>query len=454
MAADLYDAFSNEQRWVRPFLARPGGFSTGLARLADYGGRLGRGIAGGLAGETQTPPPPQPPPPSPRPQQPSMQAPPGRGPQAISQAQTSMTPASAPLPPVPREPPAASPMAQLAVAPPIAGTTSDTPAPLSANRASSPGYGGGAGAPMPRGIDDAGFAAAERDLLNRQYAAAQARPGGPQINDYAQLDQDRAAREALFRQYHQGMDRGDYRVYQNNIAGGDPYRQFLEQKIQQPGVSFEGPGGRTAVYRGSPYATVADRDIAVRSGAAGALNELNAQDPAKQLALFDQLASNPRRLGVYLATRGQDPNLARTIPQSTEAGGPGYNIGNLEQAATDPELAYLHQAMGPDSGLNLGQKLDLASKFIETGNPKYRDYTRAWLQRQQATNEAWQRDVQSIQPRTASQINLRGPLEFLGGLTGRDRTMELARNERARQILQMFPQLSASPAMAGTLGGY
>ena len=375
MAADLYDAFSNEQRWVRPFLTRPGGVPGGLARLADYGGRLGRGIAGGLAGENQTPPPPQQPPqpPPPRPQQPPMQAPPDRGPQAMSQAQTSMTPASAPLPPVPREPPAASPMAQMAVAPQVAGTTADTPAPLSANRASSPGYGGG--------------------------------------------------------------------------AGDNDYRTYLQRKVQSPGADYT---GNVPIYRGVD----SFRDEQVRASAMAALQQMDENSPERQLALFDQLAANPRRLGVYLAGRGQDPNIARTIPQSTEAGGPGYNIGNLEQAATDPELAYLHQAMGPESGLNLGQKLDLASKFMETGNPKYRDYTKAWLQRQQATNEAWQRDVQSIQPRTAGQINLRGPLELLGGLTGRDRSMELARNERARQVMQMFPQLFAPTAMAGTLGGY
>lgn len=287
----------------------------------------------------------------------------------------------------------------------------------------------------------------------------------------------RNARADLFRKYHGGWDPGEYQQLQNmnfagggqGKAGGDLAEQFLRRKIQNPTASYE---GGIPVNRGMPTRTAVVKDVdgnqtvvnipvytsmgefadvertnAMERMAALERNraEVAAADPNKQADLLDKLAADPRRLGTYLAGRGHDPEIARRIP--SPAGVPAYGLGNLEQAAQDPETAYLHQALGPDSQLDLPRKLDLASRLMESGNPKYKDYMRGWLQRQQALDENWRRDVGGIlnAPQTAEGINQSGIMHFLGGLMGADREQELARNRRARQVLQMFPELAGQP---------
>lgn len=290
----------------------------------------------------------------------------------------------------------------------------------------------------------------------------------PQYTAWQQGNQN--ARADLFRQYHGGWDPGEFQQLQK-MGSGNSIDQYLQQKVQNPTASYE---GGIPVHRGVPTRTVITRDSegnpmavnmpefsstgewadAVRGDAMAKLAgmerhkaEMAALDPNKQIGLLEKLGADPRLLGTYLAGHGHDPNLAAQIPPARQPGAPVYGLGNLEQAATDPETAYLHQALGPDSGLDLTRKLDLASRLMESGNPKYNDYVKAWMQRQQATDDRWQRDVADImgRPQTAEGINQLSAAHYLGGLFGADRQQELARNERARRLIQMFPGV-ASPS--------
>lgn len=333
--------------------------------------------------------------------------------------------------------------------------------------------------PVPQGVEPLEVAAMRlgRNQLDR-YRALAPETATP-FQDPWNLRNNEANRQDrldLYKRYHGGWNPGEYEKLQELSPGGaggqakqviDPTEKFLRQKIQNPTASYQGgipisrggPPSRTVIskdadgnpvmmqvplYSSSQEWADTERNNAMDRLAALERNraEVAAADPNKQIELLDRMAADPRRLGTALAYRGHDPEIARRIP--SPAGVPAYGLGNLEQAAQDPETAYLHQALGPDSQLDLPRKLDLASRMMESGNPKYKDYMRGWLQRQQALDENWKRDVGGIlnAPQTAEGINQSGIMHFLGGLMGADRAPELARNRRARQVLQMFPGLS------------